>query len=118
MKNWLAVLLSVCLLSGGVGQRVYGVEKTKAATTRSVKVQVPASQKHSLWKVKGKENTVYLLGSVHVLRKDSYPLPALMEAAYTNSGISVFETDIGKLDDPNEAMKLMAKAQLPEGKTL
>ena len=73
---------------------------------------------HSLWKIKGKNNVVYLLGSVHVLKEENYPLPAVMESAYTNSGIAVFETDISKIDDPAEAMKLMSKAQLPEGKTL
>src|SRR2546426_12795134 len=50
--------------------------------------------KHSLWKVQGKENAVFLLGSIHVLKKESYPLPFPIEAAYTNSSITVFETDI------------------------
>jgi uncharacterized protein YbaP (TraB family) len=76
------------------------------------------SHHHSLWRIKGKSNVVYLLGSVHVLKEENYPLPAVMDAAYTNSGIAVFETDISKIDDPAEAMKLMSKAQLPEGKTL
>ena len=29
--------------------------------------------KHSLWKVQGKQNTLYLLGSIHVLKKEDYP---------------------------------------------
>lgn len=74
--------------------------------------------RHSLWKVQGKSNVLYLLGSVHVLKKENYPLPDVMERAYTNSGITAFETDISKIDDPAEMMKLMTKAQLPDGKTL
>jgi len=35
----------------------------------------PASSKHSLWKIQGQQNSVYLLGSIHVLRKEDYPLP-------------------------------------------
>jgi uncharacterized protein YbaP (TraB family) len=110
--------LGVLLLVSACAQIACGAEKVSTASTSAVKERAPAKQRHSLWKVQGKQNTVYLLGSVHVLRTNSYPLPAVIEAAYTNSGIAAFETDIGKLDDPSEAMKLMSKAQLPEGKTL
>ncbi len=74
--------------------------------------------KHSLWKVQGKENAVYLLGSIHLLKKDDYPLPAPMETAFSDSKIAVFETDIAGMENPELAMKLAAKGQLPEGETL
>jgi len=74
--------------------------------------------RHSLWKVQGKENAVYLLGSVHVLKKEDYPLPAPIEAAFTNSRIVVFETDIEAIEKPEVAMKLAAKGQLPAGESL
>ncbi len=74
--------------------------------------------KHSLWKVQGKENSVYLLGSVHVLKKEDYPLPAPIEAAFSDSKTAVFETDIAGIEKPELAMKLAAKGQLPEGETL
>ncbi len=74
--------------------------------------------KHSLWKVQGKENAVYLLGSVHVLKKEDYPLPAPIEGAFSDSKIAVFETDIAGMENPELAMKLAAKGQLPEGETL
>src|SRR5437899_913973 len=62
--------------------------------------------KHSLWKVQGKENAVYLLGSVHVLKKEDYPLPAPIEGAFGDSKIAVFETDIAGMENPELAMKL------------
>jgi uncharacterized protein YbaP (TraB family) len=77
-----------------------------------------AATKHSLWKVEGKQNAVYLLGSVHALKKEDYPLPAPIEAAFTNSRIAVFETDVEELEKPELAMKLALKARLPEGETL
>ena len=77
-----------------------------------------ATNLHSLWKVEGKRNAVYLLGSVHVLKAEDYPLPAVMEAAFTNSSIAAFETDIDALDQPELQLKLMAKGQLSEGETL
>jgi uncharacterized protein YbaP (TraB family) len=73
---------------------------------------------HSLWKVEGKRNTVYLMGSIHVLKAENYPLPAALDGAYTNSQVVVFETDIDEMEKPEAQMKLLAKAQLPEGKTL
>jgi uncharacterized protein len=79
----------------------------------------PSKAAHnSLWKVEGKANTVYLLGSVHVLKAGDYPLPQPMETAFSNAAIVVFETEIGKMEEPGAQFKLMSKARLPEGETL
>jgi uncharacterized protein YbaP (TraB family) len=77
-----------------------------------------ASTRHSLWKVQGKRNTVYLLGSIHLLKKENYPLPVPMESAFTNCAVVVFETDLSATEDLTVAMSLMSKGQLPEGQTL
>ena len=77
-----------------------------------------SATKHSLWKVQGKENAVYLLGSIHLLKKEDYPLPVPLEAAFSDSKIAVFETDIAGMENPELVMKLTAKGQLPEGETL
>jgi uncharacterized protein YbaP (TraB family) len=80
--------------------------------------KAPSATKHSLWKVQGNQSTVYLLGSMHVLKKENYPLPQVIESAYTNSKIAVFETDVEALEKPDLALELLAKGQLPEGETL
>jgi uncharacterized protein len=80
--------------------------------------QPVGKERHSLWKVQGQSNSVYLLGSVHVLKKSHYPLATPIESAFSNAAIVAFETDIEALDDPAMAMKLLAKSQLPEGETL
>jgi uncharacterized protein YbaP (TraB family) len=95
------LLLALCILPAGAQ------EKKAAASTR-----------HTLWKVQGDHNVIYLLGSVHVLKKENYPLPSVIESAFTNSGIVAFETDVAALEDPAIAMKIMSKARLPEGETL
>lgn len=77
-----------------------------------------AAARHSLWKVEGGRGTVYLLGSVHLLKKEDYPLAATIEAAFTNSQIAVFETDVDKMQEPGAQSQIMSKAQLPEGETL
>lgn len=78
----------------------------------------PVASKHSLWKVAGQQNAVYLLGSVHVLKKEDYPLATAIERAFTNSQIVTFETDLDAMDNPELAMKIAAKGRLPEGQTL
>jgi len=73
---------------------------------------------HCLWKAQGASNVVYLLGSIHLLQATNYPLPAVIESAFSNSQIAVFETDIDKMDDPSQQMAMLGKIMLPQGQTL
>ena len=59
-----------------------------------------------------------MLGSIHLLKKEDYPLPGPMETAFSASKIAAFETDIAAMENPELAMKLAAKGQLPEGESL
>jgi uncharacterized protein YbaP (TraB family) len=89
-----------------------------SATLRAQETKAPASSHHTLWKIQGKQATVYLLGSVHALQDKDYPLPTIIENAFTNSRVVAFETDIAELENPALAMKMLSKSQLPEGQTL
>jgi uncharacterized protein len=89
-----------------------------SSTLRAQEAKAPATSHHTLWKVQGKQATVYLLGSVHALQDKDYPLPSVIETAFTNSRVVAFETDIGELESPKIAMKMLSKSQLPEGQTL
>ena len=71
-----------------------------------------------LWKVEGAKSTVYLLGSIHFLKADHYPLAAPIESAYSNAEVAVFETDLEKMESPETMMKMMSRSQLPEGETM
>lgn len=75
-------------------------------------------EKHFLWKVSSAKNTVYLLGSLHVLGKDSYPLGDAYETAFQDSEIVVFEVDPGELDKPETIQFILKKAALEKGSTL
>jgi uncharacterized protein YbaP (TraB family) len=77
-----------------------------------------SSALHSLWKAQGTSNVVYLLGAVHLLQATNYPLPAVIESAFTNSQVAVFETDLDKLEDPEFQATMLSKISLPEGQTL
>jgi len=71
-----------------------------------------------LWKIEGKQATVYLLGSVHLLKKENYPLAAPIGAAFDQAKVVVFETDFEALEKPELQMKLLSQSALPAGETL
>lgn len=52
----------------------------------------------SMWLLEGHENRVYLLGSVHLLRKQDHPLPQAIEDAYTDAEALIMELDMDDLD--------------------
>lgn len=54
----------------------------------------------SLWKIEHGQAVVYLVGSVHVLKVNDYPLPAPFQKAFDASQITVFEVDLAKASDP------------------
>jgi len=55
---------------------------------------LPQSKKTFLWRVQSKTNTVYILGSVHYLKKEMYPLAEKIERAFERSDILVVEANI------------------------
>jgi uncharacterized protein len=76
------------------------------------------TKKNFLWSLKTDKTTIYLLGSVHLLTSDSYPLDKNIEAAYRMSKKIVFETDIGGMNTLAVQEKLMALGMYPEEQTL
>jgi len=70
---------------------------------------------HFLWRVRSGDRTVHLLGSIHFMKKDSYPLDRVIEDAFRRSGAVVFETD---LDQLNQAALQMLAAGTLDGDTV
>ncbi len=50
-----------------------------------------------LWRVQTKTATVYLLGSIHFMKKDAYPLSKVIEDAFERSGTIAVEADINSI---------------------
>jgi uncharacterized protein len=73
---------------------------------------------HTLWTVHGAHNTLYILGSIHVLRDSDYPLPAAVEDAYAHAKNLVMEIDLDDLDMAGLQQEMLSAASLPEGQTL
>lgn len=112
LRNFLLLTLSSCLFACDTAN----VDHTNAETTPTIKTATSSTEKvkvkplqnesqkssdannknakNTLWKIKGKHgNTVYLVGSVHLMRPDAYPLHQAYETAYQDSEKLVFEID-------------------------
>lgn len=79
---------------------------------------VQYSPKSCLWSIQTRTNTVYLLGSLHLLNRDAYPLATAIEKAYTDSQQLIFETDIAAVNDPRIQTKMLELGLYPQGETL
>ena len=77
-----------------------------------------ASAESSVWKAQKGTSIIYLGGSCHLLRETDFPLPPEFDKAYRASEMVVFETDIGKLQDPAVLQAVMAKAMYADGSTV
>jgi len=71
-----------------------------------------------VWAIHGDHNTVYLAGSVHLLKANDSALPPGFERAYANSRTLVMELDLGKVDPTAAAGWMMEHGMLPDGKDL
>jgi uncharacterized protein YbaP (TraB family) len=72
-----------------------------------------------MWKVEGPGgSSAYLLGSLHVLTADFYPLHATINKAFAESKTLVEEIDLDEAGDPMMMMAALAKAMLTDGRTL
>jgi len=75
------------------------------------------SQKSFLWKVQSKKNTVYVLGSIHYLKKEMYPLDEKIEKAFDQSEMLVVEADVANITK-EDIQKLTENAFYTENDTL
>jgi uncharacterized protein YbaP (TraB family) len=71
-----------------------------------------------LWRVRSDTTTMYLLGSIHLMKPEAYPLPVVVETAFEASSRAVFEVDLGAEGTAGAALGALAAGLLPEGKTL
>jgi len=74
--------------------------------------------KNPLWKVTSDKGTVYLLGSVHLLKHSDYPFNEALEEAFYSSSKVVFELDFEEYstDESGELIRLYGRFQ--DGRTL
>lgn len=74
--------------------------------------------KNPIWRIQTDNNRVYLLGSVHLLKKEDYPLPEVMEKALEDSRKLVVEVKLDELEDPSTQQMILSKGLNPEKQSL
>ena len=74
-------LLAICLIWLPVPHVLFAREET-------------SNGKHFLWQVDSPTTRIYLMGSIHLLRQDVYPLAPVIEEAFAASDILVLEADL------------------------
>ena len=71
-----------------------------------------------LWKVQNGQNTIYLLGSIHLLKKENYPLHPNIYRAFDHASTVAFEVDLHEMSSPQVQLEAVAKGMYTNGKSL
>jgi uncharacterized protein len=78
----------------------------------------PLRADSSVWKVTRNGNTVYLGGTIHLLRTSDLPLPAEFDQAFAASSRLFFETDIAKIQSTEMQRVIATRGMFTDGKSL
>ena len=71
-----------------------------------------------MWEIQGGKNNAYLLGSIHIMPEDTYPLDDKIENAFKEADVLVVEVDITTIDQGKIQAFIAEKACYEEGKNL
>ena len=72
----------------------------------------------SMWQIDGANNSVYLLGSIHMLREEDYPLPSAIYTAYEEAEVLIMELDMDDLDPVAEQALAIDLGLIKDGRAL
>jgi uncharacterized protein YbaP (TraB family) len=79
----------------------------------------PSAQSRAFaWKATNSQGLVYLVGSVHMLTSDFYPLAPSLDAAFKDSDLLVEEANLAEMLSPNTQFAMLSRGMLPAGQTL
>ena len=71
-----------------------------------------------IYEVERDGKTSWLVGSLHLLPPEAYPLPPAVEAAFQSAETLIKEADPDELKTPEAAAELLKRALFPPGQTL
>ncbi len=90
-----------------------------APATASQTPAVPATpQHHFLWHVSKGRHSLYLVGSLHALNPDDYPLPDVMEDAFRHSYALVEEINLTTVNTDSMQKEALRMGAYPRGQSL
>lgn len=91
---------------------------TGAGGWRTAISTVPGAGPGTVWRIRGERGTVFLVGSLHLLRRDGPALPQALERAYARAGRVVLEVNLEAVDATALATALLQRGTLLDGRTL
>jgi len=94
------------------------IRRTLAVTFAICAVAQAAEAKTFAWKATKGSGVVYLIGSIHVLTPDFYPLNPALEAAFNDSDLLVEEVDMAEMLDPTAQLRVLSRGMLPADQSL
>ena len=127
MSHWRAAVLAVLLVTAArtvtpSAQVATPPARPPAGASAAVArpdVLAGAAEKHLVWRMaKGPRTIAYLVGSVHVLTKAAYPLPAVFDTVFAQSSTLVEEVDLGASGDVSAMLPTAAGAVFTDGQSL
>ena len=84
----------------------------------AVSGQPSLQEKSFLWKVRSEKNSIYILGSIHFLKKESYPLKQSIEQAFDAVSKLVLEIDLQSATPEKTRQVTLEKGLFRDGTTL
>jgi uncharacterized protein YbaP (TraB family) len=89
-----------------------------ALTGHQPRAQGPQPTRGFIWTVEQAGRIGWLVGSMHMLTPDSYPLPATMTTAFEAAETLMVEADVEEIASPAFAAAVMARALYTDGRTV
>jgi uncharacterized protein YbaP (TraB family) len=72
----------------------------------------------SMWRIDGERNSIYLLGSIHMLREQDYPIPSAIYDAYRDAEALIMEIDMDDIDPLQEQAIATELGLIHDGRAL
>lgn len=89
-----------------------------AIVTAYALAPLQAQNRDFIWKASRGQSVVYLVGSVHLLSKDYYPLSPALDKAFKETDLLVEELHLGQMAQVESQMTILMRGMLPSGQTL
>ncbi|WP_239618548.1 TraB/GumN family protein [Cohnella mopanensis] len=121
------VLLAACSSNNAETAKSVEIQPTPSSSpsvteqpiaSKEAKDQEKAGSKGFLWKVTGGRNSAYLAGTIHIARKEMYPLDEDLEQAIEEANYIALELDLTKVDQAKMLEMVNEKALLTDGTSL
>ena len=71
-----------------------------------------------VWKISDADSTVFLAGSIHLLRESDLPIPVAFDRVYAEAEDVVFEIDMALMSRPESTLEMHRLGSLPDGERL